>query len=90
MGTTLAADLMKDHTVVVPDLRGIGKSSRPDGRYDKKTQAQHQHQFGLPPTRLNRSGVLLGVSNPAGYRGAVERARMRSVKITRGFDNINP
>ena len=36
----LAADLMKDHTVVVPDLRGIGKSSKPDGGYDKKTQAK--------------------------------------------------
>ena len=30
----LAADLMKDHTVVVPDLRGIGRSSKPDGGYD--------------------------------------------------------
>jgi pimeloyl-ACP methyl ester carboxylesterase len=36
----LAADLMKDHTVVVPDLRGIGKSSKPDAGYDKKTQAR--------------------------------------------------
>src|SRR5580658_10900727 len=36
----LAADLMKDHTVVVPDLRGIGKSSKPESGYDKKTQAQ--------------------------------------------------
>jgi pimeloyl-ACP methyl ester carboxylesterase/uncharacterized RmlC-like cupin family protein len=36
----LAADLMKDHTVVVPDLRGIGKSSKPDAGYDKKTQAK--------------------------------------------------
>ncbi|HEY0308371.1 MAG TPA: alpha/beta fold hydrolase [Acidobacteriaceae bacterium] len=36
----LADDLMKDHTVVVPDLRGIGRSSRPDSGYDKKTQAQ--------------------------------------------------
>lgn len=35
----LAADLMKDHTVVVPDLRGIGRSSIPPGGYDKKTQA---------------------------------------------------
>src|SRR5246500_550660 len=35
----LAADLMKDHTVVVPDLRGIGRSSKPAGGYDKKTQA---------------------------------------------------
>ena len=36
----LAADLMKDHTVLVPDLRGIGKSSKPEGGYDKKTQAK--------------------------------------------------
>src|SRR5438270_10884966 len=35
----LAADLMKDHTVVVPDLRGIGRSSKPGSGYDKKTQA---------------------------------------------------
>jgi pimeloyl-ACP methyl ester carboxylesterase/quercetin dioxygenase-like cupin family protein len=35
----LADDLMKDHTVVVPDLRGIGHSSIPAGGYDKKTQA---------------------------------------------------
>ena len=31
---------MKDHTVVVPDLRGIGRSSEPAGGYDKKTQAK--------------------------------------------------
>jgi len=36
----LAADLMKDHTVVVPDLRGIGRSSKPTSGYDKKTQAK--------------------------------------------------
>jgi Predicted hydrolases or acyltransferases (alpha/beta hydrolase superfamily) len=36
----LAADLIKDHTVVVPDLRGIGRSSKPEGGYDKKTQAK--------------------------------------------------
>src|SRR5580658_7115903 len=35
----LAAELDKNFTVVVPDLRGIGRSSRPDGGYDKKTQA---------------------------------------------------
>src|SRR6185295_10141974 len=33
----LAADLVRDHTVVVPDLRGIGRSSKPEGGYDKKT-----------------------------------------------------
>jgi pimeloyl-ACP methyl ester carboxylesterase/uncharacterized RmlC-like cupin family protein len=36
----LAADLMKDHTVIVPDLRGIGRSSKPEAGYDKKTQAK--------------------------------------------------
>ncbi|HEY1800876.1 MAG TPA: alpha/beta fold hydrolase [Terriglobales bacterium] len=36
----LAIDLMKDHTVVVPDLRGIGRSSKPAGGYDKKTEAK--------------------------------------------------
>lgn len=39
MWAPLAADLAKDHTVVVPDLRGLGLSSIPQGGYDKKTQA---------------------------------------------------
>lgn len=39
MWAPLAADLARDHTVVVPDLRGMGLSSIPDGGYDKKTQA---------------------------------------------------
>jgi len=39
MWAPLAADLSRDHRVVVPDLRGLGLSSRPAGGYDKKTQA---------------------------------------------------
>jgi pimeloyl-ACP methyl ester carboxylesterase len=39
MWAPLAANLVRDHTVIVPDLRGLGLSSRPDGGYDKKTQA---------------------------------------------------
>ena len=35
----LADALVADHTVIVPDLRGLGLSSTPDGGYDKKTQA---------------------------------------------------
>jgi len=35
----LATELVKSYTVIVPDLRGIGSSSRPAARYDKKTQA---------------------------------------------------
>lgn len=39
MWAPMAADLMRDHTVVVPDLRGLGLSSKPAGGFDKKTQA---------------------------------------------------
>jgi pimeloyl-ACP methyl ester carboxylesterase len=38
MWAPLAAELVRDYTVVVPDLRGMGLSSRPAGGYDKKTQ----------------------------------------------------
>lgn len=39
MWTPMAADLMRDHFVIVPDLRGLGLSSKPLGGFDKKTQA---------------------------------------------------
>jgi pimeloyl-ACP methyl ester carboxylesterase len=39
MWAPLATDLARDHVVIVPDLRGLGLSSRPAGGYDKKTQA---------------------------------------------------
>ena len=39
MWAPMAADLMRDHTVVVPDLRGLGLSSKPAGGFDKKNQA---------------------------------------------------
>jgi Predicted hydrolases or acyltransferases (alpha/beta hydrolase superfamily) len=40
MWAPLAVDLARDHTVVVPDLRGLGLSSKPAGGFDKKTQAE--------------------------------------------------
>ena len=40
MWVPLAADLARDHTVIVPDLRGLGLSSKPAGGFDKKTQAE--------------------------------------------------
>src|ERR1700757_2390033 len=39
MWAPLAATLAKDHTLIVPDLRGMGRSSHPAGGYDKKSQA---------------------------------------------------
>jgi pimeloyl-ACP methyl ester carboxylesterase len=39
MWAPLATELVKDHTVIVPDLRGMGLSAHPDTGYTKKNQA---------------------------------------------------
>src|SRR5258705_13758503 len=52
----MAAELAKDHTVVVPDLRAIGLSSHPAGGYDKWTQAGDiravLHKPGIHPADI--------------------------------------
>src|ERR1043165_1169278 len=40
MWAPFAAELAGNHTVIVPDLRGLGLSSKPSSGYDKKTQAR--------------------------------------------------
>ncbi|WP_397453039.1 alpha/beta fold hydrolase [Pseudomonas sp. NA-150] len=40
MWEPLAKELASDHTVIVPDLRGMGLSSHPEGGYDKTTEGQ--------------------------------------------------
>src|SRR5260370_277736 len=40
MWAPLAGRLARDHTVIVPDLRGLGLSSQPPGGYDQKTQGE--------------------------------------------------
>ncbi len=40
MWQPLAVAMAKTHTVVVPDLRGMGLSAHPAGGYDKKTQGR--------------------------------------------------
>ncbi|UUZ70058.1 alpha/beta hydrolase [Polaromonas sp. P2-4] len=37
--------LAKTHTVIVPDLRGAGGSSKPEGGYDKKNMAVDIHEL---------------------------------------------
>ena len=43
MWRPLMAQLANSHTVVAPDLRGFGKTSKPSSGYDKKTMAQDVH-----------------------------------------------
>jgi pimeloyl-ACP methyl ester carboxylesterase len=40
MWAPLALELARSRTVIVPDLRGLGLSSKPAGGFDKKTQAE--------------------------------------------------
>ena len=40
MGAPMAAELMRDHLVIVPDLRGLGRSSKPAGGFTKMNQAE--------------------------------------------------
>jgi len=75
----LAADLMKDHTVVVPDLRGIGRSSKPAGGYDKKTQARDIAQV-MDALKIEKAdfvthdiGNMVGYALAAGYPGRITK-----------------
>jgi pimeloyl-ACP methyl ester carboxylesterase len=75
----LAKDLMKDHTVVVPDLRGNGRSSKPADGYDKKTQAQDIRAvvtaLGYDRTVVvsHDIGIMVAYAYAATYPDKVER-----------------
>ena len=75
----LAAALAETHTVIAPDLRGFGLSSKPEGGYDKKTQAGDVtgilDAFGIESTALvsNDMGSLLAFAFAAQHRNRVTR-----------------
>ncbi len=75
----LAAALAETHTVIAPDLRGFGLSSKPKGGYDKKTQAGDitgiLDTLGVEKTALvsNDMGSLLAFAFAAQHRDRVTR-----------------
>ena len=72
MWAPIAAILAHDHTVVVPDLRGMGLSSHPEGGYDKKTQA---HDIAQVLDKLNVQQAALvthDIGNMVGYAFAAQ------------------
>lgn len=72
MWAPLAAILMKDHTVVVPDLRGMGLSARPAGGYDKKTQG-HDIAGVMDALKIERADLVThDIGNMVGYALAAE------------------
>ena len=79
MWAPMAADLARDHTVVVPDLRGLGLSSKPEGGFDKKTQADDVagvlDELGIESAALvtHDIGNMVGYAFAALYRDRVTR-----------------
>ncbi len=72
MWQPLAAALMKTHTIVVPDLRGMGLSSHPDGGYDKKRQAQDLAKL-LDHFKIGKVALVShDIGNMVGYAFAAQ------------------
>jgi len=72
MWEPLAAEMSKDHTVIVPDLRGMGLSSHPEGGYDKKTQANDMEAVlkALDFTKVDL--VTHDIGNMVGFAFAIQ------------------
>jgi pimeloyl-ACP methyl ester carboxylesterase len=73
MWAPLAAKLARDHTVIVPDLRGMGLSSHPAGGYDKKTQAGDVAGV-LDALKIDKVELVThDIGNMVGYAFAAEQ-----------------
>ena len=57
MWVPLADALVKDHAVIVPDLRGMGLSSHPEDGYEKVAQARDLATI-LDQLRIPRTSTL--------------------------------
>src|ERR1700692_4964463 len=72
MWAPLAAALVRNHTVIVPDLRGMGLSERPAGGYDKKTQGEDIAGV-LDALKIGKADLVThDIGNMVGYALAAE------------------
>jgi pimeloyl-ACP methyl ester carboxylesterase len=92
MWVPLAADLVRDHTVIVPDLRGLGLSSKPAGGFDKKTQGDDVAGV-LDALKIERADLVThDIGNMVGFAFAArnpQRVR-RFVLIDAPIPGIGP
>lgn len=72
MWAPVAANLVREHAVVVPDLRGMGLSSHPEGGYDKKAQAGNIAQI-LDKLKIKKADLVThDIGNMVGYALAAQ------------------
>ena len=72
MWAPLAAALATNHTVIAPDLRGMGLSSKPEGGYDKRTQAGDLARV-LDALGIRRADLVThDIGNMVGYAFAAQ------------------
>ena len=72
-------DLAKNYTVIVPDLRGLGDSSKPPTGYDGKTVAEDIHQL---VTQLGFKSIFL-VGHDIGTQVAYSYAAAHPTEVKR-------
>lgn len=92
MWVPLAKELARDHSVVVPDLRGMGLSAKPASGYDKKTQGADI--AGILDTLKIETAALVthDIGNMVGYAFAAQhRDRVsRFVVIDAPLPGVGP
>ena len=72
MWAPLAAVLVKEHTVIVPDLRGMGLSAHPDTGYTKKSQATDIAGV-MDALKVQKAALVThDIGNMVGYALAVQ------------------
>src|SRR5690349_3667011 len=72
MWAPIAAKLVNDHTVIVPDLRGMGLSDHPDTGYTKKNQAVDIAGV-LDRVKVDRADLVThDIGNMVGYALAAQ------------------
>lgn len=92
MWSPMAADLARDHTVIVPDLRGLGLSARPAGGYDKKTQAEDVAGV-MDALKIERADLVThDIGNMVGYAFAAQHPQRvsRFVLIDAPVPGVGP
>jgi pimeloyl-ACP methyl ester carboxylesterase len=79
MWGTLVTELASTHTLIVPDLRGMGLSAKPDAGYDKANQARDiagvldRLGIGRADFVAHDIGNMVGYAFAAQYRDRVSR-----------------